>query len=83
MPRKPRKGKFKLKTHKSTAKRFRVTGSGKIVRTKGGKSHLRRRTSKRTKALFSRMLEVTDKASAKRVRRLAPYLSKHRANPPA
>lgn len=83
MPRKPRKGKFKLKTHKSTAKRFRVTGSGKIVRTKGGQSHFRRRTSKRTKALFSRMLEVTDKASAKRVRRLAPYLGKHKANPPA
>lgn len=82
MPRKPRKGKFKLKTHKSTAKRFRVTGSGKIVRTKGGQSHFRRRTSKRTKALFSRMLEVTDKASIKRVRRLAPYLSKYKANPP-
>ena len=82
MPRKPRKGKFKLKTHKSTAKRFRVTGSGKIVRTKGGQSHFRRRTSKRTKALFSRMLEVTDKASIKRVRRLAPYLSRYKANPP-
>jgi large subunit ribosomal protein L35 len=83
VPRKPRTGKFKLKTHKSTAKRFRVTGSGKVVRTKGGKSHFRRRTSKRTKRQFTKMLEVTSKASVKRVRRLAPYLSKHKANPPA
>lgn len=83
MPRKPRTGKFKLKTHKSTAKRFRVTGSGLVVRTKGGKSHLRRHTSYRSKSLFGRMLVVTAKADAKRVRRLAPYLSKFKANPPA
>jgi len=31
--------KYKLKTHKATAKRFRMTGSGKVVRTKGGKTH--------------------------------------------
>ena len=50
--RKIRTGKTKLKTHKATSKRFRLTGSGVLVRTKGGKSHLRRRTSKRTKALL-------------------------------
>lgn len=48
--------KFRMKTHKATAKRFRLTGSGKLVRTKGGKSHLRRRTSSRTAALFSEMI---------------------------
>ena len=38
MPRKAKaKGKLKLKTHKATSKRFRLTGSGKLVRTKGGK----------------------------------------------
>lgn len=82
MPRKQRTGKFKLKTHKATSKRFRVTGTGKVVRTKGGKSHLRRRTPKRTKALLSTMLEVTTTADAKRVRRLAPYLGRYKANPP-
>jgi large subunit ribosomal protein L35 len=57
MPRKKKPGKkYKLKTHKATAKRFRLTGSGKLVRTKGGKSHFRRRTSKRTKALFTLMI---------------------------
>ncbi len=74
--------KFKLKTHKATAKRFRVTGSGKVVRTKGGKSHLRRRTSKRTKAKFTTMLPVTS-TEAKRISRLAPYLRRYKANPPA
>lgn len=83
MPRKSTKtGKYKLKTHKATAKRFRLTGSGKLVRTKGGKSHLRRRTPKRTKRLFTEMLEVEEKATVKRVRRLAPYLGRYKANPP-
>ncbi len=76
MPRKQRKGKYKIKTHKATSKRFRVTGSGKLVRTKGGKSHLRRNTSKRTKRLFTEMLPVEGKGIIKRVHRLAPYLKK-------
>lgn len=74
--------KYKLKTHKSTAKRFKVTGTGKVMRTKGGKSHLRRRTPARTKAKFSRMIEVS-KSEVKRVTTLAPYLRRYRANPPA
>ncbi len=84
MPRKSTKtGKYKLKTHKATAKRFRLTGSGKLVRTKGGKSHLRRRTSKRTKRMFTDMVPVQGKGIQKRVNRLAPYLSKYKANPNA
>jgi large subunit ribosomal protein L35 len=75
--------KYKLKTHKATAKRFRITGSGKVVRTKGGKSHLRRRTSKRTKRLLDRMLEVGNAKDAKRIRTLAPYLRRYKQNPPA
>lgn len=75
--------KYKLKTHKATAKRIRMTGTGKIVRTKGGKSHLRRRTPKRTSRLFTRMLEVTTPGEKRRIRRLAPYLRKYKANPPA
>ncbi len=74
MPRKQKAGKIKLKTHKATAKRFRLTGSGKLVRTKGGKSHLRRRTSKRTKALFTEMIPVQGRGIIKRIKRLAPNL---------
>lgn len=74
MPRKKKTGKYKLKTHKATAKRFRLTGTGKLVRTKGGKSHLRRRTSKRTKRLFDEMILVKGRGIKKRINRLAPYL---------
>lgn len=74
MPRKQKSGKMKLKTHKATSKRFRLTGSGKLVRTKGGKSHLRRRTSKRTKALLSEMMTVEGRSIIKRVKRLAPNM---------
>lgn len=74
MPRKMKTGKIKMKTHKATSKRFRLTGSGKLVRTKGGKSHLRRRTSQRTKYLLSEMIEVKGDNIIKRVKRLAPYL---------
>ena len=66
----------KIKTHKATAKRFRYSGSGKLMRTKIGKSHLRRNKPARVKALFSEMIEVEDRASVKRVQRLAPYLKK-------
>ena len=84
MPRKSTTtGKYKLKTHKATAKRFRLTGSGILVRTKGGKSHFRRRTSKRTKAMFTEMIPVKGKKFLKRIRRLAPYMSKYKANPNA
>lgn len=74
MPRKAKAGKFKLKTHKATSKRFRLTGSGKLVRTKGGKSHLRRRTSKRTKLQFTEMVPVHGRGIIKRVKRLNPNM---------
>ena len=74
MPRKARIGKFKMRTHKATSKRFRLTGSGILVRTKGGKSHFRRRTSARTKRLLSEMIVVKGNKIIQTVRRLAPYL---------
>ncbi len=74
MPRKAKEGKVKLKTHKATSKRFRLTGSGMVVRTKGGKSHLRRRTSDRTKALFTEMIPVKGKKIVLRVKRLVPFM---------
>lgn len=83
MPRKKKTRKYKLKTHKATAKRFRMTATGKIVRTKGGKSHLRRRTAKRVKRQWDKTMEVGEKAMKRRIRRLAPYLGRYKANPPA
>ena len=74
MPHKQRTGKYKLKTHKATSKRFGITGSGKIVRTKGGKAHLRRLRSHRVKALFGEMVAVKGRGIVKRIRRLAPNM---------
>lgn len=74
MPRKAKEGKYKLKTHKATSKRFRLTGSGLLVRTKGGKGHLRRRTSKRTIYKLAETVPVLGRGIIKRVKRLAPNM---------
>lgn len=70
----------KIKTHKSASKRFRRTrgGKGKLVRTKMGKSHLRRKKSRRTKALFDEMVTVDSKGDRQRVSRLVPYIKKRK-----
>jgi len=62
----------KLKTHKGAKSRLHVTGSGKIMRVKVGKSHLRRKKPARTKRLYDDMIPVqpADKA---RLKRLLPY----------
>jgi large subunit ribosomal protein L35 len=64
--------KQKLKTHKGAKRRFKVTATGKIMRTKGMKSHNRRKKAPRVKRMFDRMLPLSD-ADEKRVRRLMPY----------
>lgn len=74
--------KYKLKTYKGAAKRFRVTKTGKILRMKGGKSHLRRKKSSRVLRQLRKNVEVTSPGSKKRIKRLAPYLKKYKANPP-
>jgi large subunit ribosomal protein L35 len=62
----------KLKTHKGAQKRFHVTGGGKLMRAKCGKSHLRRKKAARTKRLYDQMVPVSP-ADAKVVKRLLPY----------
>lgn len=62
----------KLKTHKGTAKRIRVTSTGKLLRMKGMRSHLRRKKSARAKALFDRMIPVHPSNHGK-IRKLIPY----------
>ena len=78
MPNKKKSAKNKLKTHKATSKRFRATGSGKLVRSKGGKGHLRRNRSKRAKRMLDEMVTVEGKGFQKRIKRLAPYIGKQK-----
>ena len=62
----------KIKTHKGAQSRFHITGSGKIMRTKGGKSHLRLQKAKRTKRLYDAKLPLSP-ADRTQIKRLLPY----------
>jgi large subunit ribosomal protein L35 len=59
----------KMKTHRGAAKRFKVTGSGRIMRRKAFRAHiLEKKPSKRTRRL-AREAEVTggDRAQVRRM----------------
>jgi len=62
----------KLKTHKGAKTRFHITGTGKLMRTKGMKSHLRRKKSARVKRQFDEMIPVSP-VDRQRIQRLIPY----------
>jgi len=66
----------KLKTYKAAAKRFKLTGSGKLMRSQAEKRHLRRRRAKRVKRSQWMMTEVQGRGEIKRVSRLVPYINK-------
>ena len=63
----------KIKTNRGAAKRFRKTGTGKIVRNKAFTSHiLTKKSTKRKRDL--RHSTLVDKCDAKNIRCLIPYL---------
>ena len=62
----------KMKTHRGSAKRFRVTGSGKIMRAKAYKSHILTKKSAKTKRNL-RKATITDHTNAQVMKRLLPY----------
>jgi len=49
----------KMKTHKGAAKRFKVTGSGKLMRRKAFKNHMLEKKSPRRKRRLSGKTELT------------------------
>ncbi|MCK4423136.1 MAG: 50S ribosomal protein L35 [Candidatus Omnitrophica bacterium] len=62
----------KLKTRKGAAKRFKVTGSGKVKRNKAGGRHLLTgKTGKRKRNL--RKSGLTDKTQEDSVKKMLPY----------
>lgn len=64
----------KIKTNRSAAKRFyKVSATGKVKRAHGGKSHSNvKKNTKRMRRL--RSADYLEKAEARRVRRVVPYL---------
>jgi len=62
----------KMKTNRAAAKRFRVTGSGRIRRSKAGLNHcMQEKSRKRLRRL--RKNDTVDKAMEQRVKLLLPY----------
>lgn len=63
----------KMKSNSGAGKRFKVTGTGKVVRAKAYKSHiLTSKTTKRKRNL--RKSELVHSANMYNMRRLLPYM---------
>ncbi len=63
----------KMKTNRGAAKRFKVSGSGKVMRRKAFASHiLTKKSTKRKRGL--RLGDTVDSANIKGVRKLLPYM---------
>ena len=60
---------MKQKTHKGTAKRIKVTGSGKLRREQAGKRHLNEKLSSKRRRKLSGTTDVA-KNDVKRMKRL-------------
>ncbi|HEY4695480.1 MAG TPA: 50S ribosomal protein L35 [Candidatus Hydromicrobium sp.] len=59
----------KIKTHKGAAKRFKITGSGRILRKKACKGHILTKKNAERKRRLGKMQEVSA-SDRKKVRRL-------------
>jgi large subunit ribosomal protein L35 len=63
----------KLKTHRGAAKRLKVTGTGKLKKRSGNKSHLLTgKSAKRTRSL--RKASLVSDSEYDRMKKLLPYL---------
>jgi large subunit ribosomal protein L35 len=63
----------KMKTNRGAAKRFKLTGSGKIKRSKAFTSHiLTKKSTKRKRGL--RQACLVDSANLKGIRKILPYM---------
>ncbi|MEJ7734653.1 MAG: 50S ribosomal protein L35 [Polyangiaceae bacterium] len=62
----------KMKTNRAAAKRFKVTGSGKVRRSKGGLNHgMQEKSKKRLRRL--RKNDLVDSSFQKRIKLMLPY----------
>ncbi len=63
----------KMKTNRSFAKRFKVTGTGKLIRNKAYKRHiLTKKSTKRKRNL--RQAAVVDATNVKNMKKILPYV---------
>ena len=66
---------MKLKTHKTTAKRLRITGSGKLQQPTTSAQHLRHNKSNRVLSA-AKSYKLVALVNVKRYLKLLPYLNK-------
>ena len=63
----------KMKTSRAAAKRFKVTGSGKLVRNKAYKSHIfTKKTTTRKRNLRKDI--IMDETNVKNMKKILPYM---------
>ncbi|APR82915.1 LSU ribosomal protein L35p [Minicystis rosea] len=62
----------KMKTNRAAAKRFKVTGSGRIRRSKAGLNHMMQEKSKKRLRRL-RKNDMVERAFEKRIKLLLPY----------
>ena len=65
----------KMKTHRAGAKRYKVTGSGKVLRRQAGKSHLLQHKSSKRKNNLSGMVTASE-THTDLISKQLPYKSK-------
>lgn len=63
----------KIKTNRSAAKRFKLTGTGKLKRSKAYKQHILTKKSSKTKRKL-RKSAITDATNVKNMKKLLPYI---------
>ena len=63
----------KMKTSRAAAKRFKVTGTGKLMRNKAYKRHiLTKKSTKRKRNM--RQDQVVDETNMKNMKKILPYI---------
>jgi large subunit ribosomal protein L35 len=60
----------KMKSHRGAAKRFSITGSGKVKRSKAGKSHILTKKSSKRKRNLRRSTTIGVRGEEKNIKRL-------------
>jgi len=63
----------KMKTSRAAAKRFKMTGTGKLKRNKAYKRHILTKKSAKTKRTLRKAV-MTDATNAKVMKKILPYL---------
>ena len=63
----------KMKTSRAAAKRFKLTGTGKLKRNKAYKRHILTKKTTKTKRNL-RQPAITDQSNVKNMKKILPYL---------